>query len=98
VGRLVPIVIVDGSLPFENADLIGPCLDILGPDTLTVALTCESDELERRCKRRGSNWDINRSLRQRRTLPDLVPGDLAVDTTHLTPMAIADIVAAWLTP
>ncbi|WP_161632062.1 phosphotransferase-like protein [Nakamurella lactea] len=89
-------VIVDGSLPFENAELITACLEALGPDTRTVALTSEPDELRRRFIVRGAAGDLNRTLRQQETLPDLVPADLAVDCTHLTSVAVADTVAAWL--
>lgn len=89
-------VLIDGSLPFESADLIRPCLDILGPDTRTVALTCELGELERRLSLRSRTGDLSRVMRQQRTLPDLVPADLTVDSTDLTPAAVADVIADWL--
>lgn len=90
------VIVVDGSLPFERADLIRPCLEMLGPATRTVALTCEPDELRRRLTSRRPTADIHRSLRQAGVLPDIVPGDLCVDTTHCTPTAVAETVATWL--
>ena len=89
-------VLVDGSLPFESAGLIAPCLKILGPDTRIVALSCEAGELRRRFNMRGATGDLNRILQQQRTLPEVVPADLTIDSTDLTPAAVADAIAAWL--
>jgi chloramphenicol 3-O phosphotransferase len=90
-------VIVDGSLPYENLELLDRCLRVFEPfDLRLVGVRCSDAELAARETSRPEDRPRGWAVRQAKDIHDGMRYAAEVDTTAKSPEECADEVAMRL--